>query len=168
MLGCVATQSHAAEPAFSMFENVGEPLTIGDIKPTFLVYDEKEAPDVSIEFVLKRYQKLYETATSPDVRLDVINRMNNLCEKHGLSCKNLSMNQMKQNQLIIESANAIMDRGIFYQRMDELMYTWAKALNFMGQKEDSVKRLKMLIGLYPKSELVDEAPFPLLEIHFFF
>src|SRR3990167_1350762 len=46
------------------------------------------------------------------------------------------------------------------------MYTWAKALNFMGQKEDSVKRLKMLIGLYPKSELVDEARFRLGEIHF--
>lgn len=163
---CIGSQAQAAESAFHMFENAGEPLTIGDIKPTFMVYDDKGAPEVTVEQVLKRYQKLYEKATSPDVRLDVINRINNLCEKNNLSCKNLSMDQMQQNKLIIESANAIMDRGIFYQRMDELMYTWAKALNFMGQKDETVKRLKMLIGLYPKSELVDEARFRLGEAHF--
>lgn len=162
----VGSVVHATESSFSMLDHASEPLTIGDIKPSFLVYKESEPPDVSIEFVLKRYQKLFDTATSPDVRLDVVNRINNLCEKHNLSCQNLSMNALKQNELIIESASAIMDRGIFYQRMDELMYTWAKALNFMGRKDESVKRLKMLVGLYPKSELVDEARFRMGETYF--
>ncbi len=152
-------------PTF-LFEKTDTPLTIGDIKPSFLVYSEKELPDVSIAYVLKRYQKLFETARSPDVRLDVVNRINNICEKHKLSCNDMSMNLQQQNELIIESASAIMDKGIFYQRMDELLYTWAKALHFMGRKEEAVQRLKMLSGLYPRSSLIDEVRFRMAEAYF--
>jgi TolA-binding protein len=159
------TVAAESAPAF-LFERPDEPLTIGDIKPSFLIYSEKELPDVSIQYVLKRYQKLFESATSPDVRLDVVNRINNLCEKHSLSCSDISMNLQQQNELIIDSASAIMDKGIFYQRMDELLYTWAKALHFMGRKEEAVQRLKMVSGLYPRSALIDEVRFRMAEAYF--
>lgn len=149
-----------------IFEVKDEPKTIGDIKPTFLVYKDQELPKISIEYVLKRYVKLFETADSPDVRVDVLNRINNLVAKYGLSSKKLTIDEVKQSEAVLESYDKIVDSGVFYQRMDELLYQTAKAMLFVGNPKESVKRLKLLVGLYPRSKLVDESMFRMAEAYF--
>lgn len=154
-----------AKPAF-MFELAGEEKTIGDIKPSFIVYKEKDLPDVSIEYVMKRYVKLFENSTSPDVKIDALNRINNLSAKYGISGKKLNIDRVKQSQVLLESYEAIVDSGIFYERMDELLYQTGKATTFTGNSQDAIKRLKLLVGLYPNSPLVDESMFRIAEAHF--
>jgi len=143
-----------------------EPKTIGDIKPNFIVYKDKELPKVTINAVLKRYIKLFESANSPDVKIDALNRINNLRAKYKLGSKKLTIDSVEQSKVVLDSYDRIVDSGVFYQRMDELLYQTAKATKFVGNEEESIRRLKMLVGLYPKSELVDEGMFRMAESYF--
>jgi TolA-binding protein len=139
---------------------------IGDIKPAFIVYKDKPLPQVSIDYVLKRYIKLFETSQSPSVKLDALNRINNLRAKYELESKKLTIDPLKQSQVVLDSYDKIIDSGEFYQRMDELIYQTAKATQFLGNTEESVKRLKLLVGLYPRSLLLDESMFRMAEGYF--
>lgn len=143
-----------------------EPKKIGDIKPAFIVYKDKPLPQVSINYVLKRYIKLFETAQSPGVKIDALNRINNLRSKYELDSKKLTIDPVTQSKAVLDSYDQIIDSGEFYQRMDELIYQTAKATKFVGNTEESIKRLKLLIGLYPRSLLVDESMFRLAEGYF--
>ena len=143
-----------------------EPKKIGDIKPAFIVYKDKPLPQVSIAYVLKRYIKLFETAQSPSVKIDALNRINNLRAKYELDSKKLTIDPVRQSQIVLESFDRIMSSGEFYQRMDELIYQTAKATEFTGNTEDSIKRLKLLVGLYPRSLLADESMFRMAEGYF--
>jgi tetratricopeptide (TPR) repeat protein len=139
---------------------------IGDIKPAFIVYKDKPLPQVSINYVLKRYIKLFETSQSPSVKIDALNRINNLRAKYELDSKKLTIDPLKQSQVVLDSYDQIIDSGEFYQRMDELIYQTAKATQFLGNTEESVKRLKLLVGLYPRSLLLDESMFRMAEGYF--
>ncbi len=143
-----------------------EPQKIGDIKPAFIVYKDKPLPQVSINYVLKRYIKLFETSQSPIVKIDALNRINNLRAKYELESKKLAIDPLMQSQVILDSYDKIIDSGEFYQRMDELIYQTAKATQFVGNTEESIKRLKLLVGLYPRSLLVDESMFRIAEGYF--
>jgi TolA-binding protein len=151
--------------AFTINVN-NEPKTIGDIKPAFIVYKDKPLPQVSINYVLKRYIKLFETSESPSVKIDALNRINNLRAKYELDSKKLTIDPLKQSQVVLDSYDKIIDTGEFYQRMDELIYQTAKATQFVGNTEESIKRLKLLVGLYPRSLLVDESMFRMAEGYF--
>jgi len=160
---CVA-QAAGSDPF--IIEMKSELKTVGDIKPAFIVYKDKPLPKVSINYVLKRYIKLFETASSPSVKLAALNRINNLRSKYKLSSKKLTIDKVKQSKVVLESYDRIIDTGVFYQRMDELLYQTAKATKFVGDEEESVKRLKLLVGLYPSSELYDESMFRMAESYF--
>lgn len=166
LVGLCAAGVAQAEPLPFMIEVNNEPKTIGDIKPAFLVYRNEELPKVSVEYVMKRYVKLFENAASPDVKVDALNRINNLSAKYGLSSKKLTIDKVKQSEAVLDSYDKIVDSGVFYQRMDELLYQTAKATLFIGNREESIKRLKLLVGLYPRSALVDEARFRMAEAMF--
>tara|TARA_R110001592_G_scaffold137324_1_gene355230 strand:- start:12471 stop:15404 length:2934 start_codon:yes stop_codon:yes gene_type:complete len=143
-----------------------EPKKIGDIKPAFIVYKDKPLPQVSISYVLKRYIKLFETSQSPSVKIDALNRINNLRAEYELESKKLTIDPLKQSQVVLDSYDKIIDSGEFYQRMDELIYQTAKAMQFVGNTEESIKRLKLLVGLYPRSLLADESMFRMAEGYF--
>lgn len=167
MLLFPAALLHAAENrAFTLQLNNHDPQTIGDMKPAFVVYKDKDIPKVSIKYILKRYIKLFETSNAPDVRIDALNRINNLSAKYGLTSKKLTIDKVKQSAAVLESYDTIVDSGIFYERMDELLYQTAKASLFIGTPEESIKRLKLLVGLYPRSLLADESMFRLAEAYF--
>jgi len=167
LLAClVMSNATAAGNDPFIFEIKQEPKTIGDIKPSFLVYKDQQLPKISIEYVLKRYIKLFETADSPDVKVDALNRINNLAAKYGLTSKKLTIDKVKQSQVVLDSYDRIVDSGVFYQRMDELLYQTAKATRFIGNPEESIKRLKLLVGLYPRSKLFDESMFRMAEAYF--
>ncbi|WP_156499831.1 hypothetical protein [Oleiphilus sp. HI0061] len=79
--------SYAASDDPFIFELKSDLETIGDIKPSFIVYQDKPLPKVSINYILKRYIKLFENANSPNVKIDALNRINNLREKYKLDSK---------------------------------------------------------------------------------
>jgi TolA-binding protein len=149
-----------------MIEMKTEPLKIGDIKPAFIVYQDKPLPQVSINYVLKRYIKLFETAQSPIVKIDALNRINNLRAKYEVEAQKLAIDPVKQSKVVLESYQKILDSGEYYERMDELIYQTAKATSFTGDTAESIKRLKLLVGLYPRSPLVDESMFRMAEGYF--
>ena len=149
-----------------VFELEKELKTIGDIKPSFIVYKDKPLPKVSINYILKRYIKLFESAQSPSVKIDALNRINNLREKYKISGKKLSIDKQTQSESVLESYDQIVDSGVFYQRMDELLYQTAKANKFIGDEHESINRLKLLVALHPKSSLVDESMFRMAEAYF--
>ncbi len=60
----------------------------------------------------------------------------------------------------------IVGSGVYYNRIDELLYQTAKAYDLTGQYEQSLKSLKQLVGLYPNSYLAVEAQFRIGEAHF--
>jgi len=156
----------AAENEPFIFEVKSEPKTVGDIKPAFIVYKDKPLPKVSVNYVLKKYIKLFESANSPAVKIDAINRINNLRAKYKLGSKKLTIDKVIQSEVVLDSYDKIIDSGVFYQRMDELLYQTAKATKFVGNDKESVKRLKLLVGLYPRSNLVDESMFRMAESYF--
>ncbi|WP_197479172.1 hypothetical protein, partial [Oleiphilus sp. HI0132] len=119
--------SYAASDDPFIFELKSDLETIGDIKPSFIVYQDKPLPKVSINYILKRYIKLFENANSPNVKIDALNRINNLREKYKLDSKKLTIDKVTQSQVVLDSYDRIVDSGVFYQRMDELLYQTAKA-----------------------------------------
>lgn len=149
-----------------MIEMREEPLKIGDIKPAFILYQDKPLPQVSINYVLKRYIKLFETAQSPIVKIDALNRINNLRATYEVETEKLAIDPAKQSKVVLESYQQILDSGEYYERMDELIYQTAKATAFSGDIQESIKRLKLLVGLYPRSKYVDESMFRMAEGYF--
>lgn len=143
-----------------------EAKTIGDIRPVFIVYKDKELPKVTVKYLLKRYLKLFEKAQSPFVKLDALNRINNLRVKHNVTNKKLMIDKIRQSEVVLDTFERIIDSDTSYQRIDELIYQAAKAQSFIGKEAESIKRLKMLTGLYPNSELFDESNFRMAEAHF--
>lgn len=164
LLGIEQAQANDAE-SFT-FDLSGKQETIGDLKPTFIVYQDKALPDVSIEYVMKRYIKLFESTDAPDVKVDALNRINNLSAIYGVSGKKLTIDKLAQSEAVLQSYDSIVDSGVFYERMDELLYQTAKASAFVGSSEESIKRLKLLVGLYPNSALADESVFRIAEAYF--
>jgi len=166
IIGFVSNPTFAANNNAFIVEMKTEAKTIGDIRPVFIVYKDKELPKVSIKYLLKRYLKLFEKANSPAVKIDALNRINNLRVKYNITNKKLAIDNIRQSKVVLDSYERIIDSDISYQRVDELIYQTAKAQDFVGNNKESVKRLKLLTGLYPNSELYDESMFRLAEIHF--
>jgi len=161
-----AKPSYAAKSSAFIVEMKTEAKTIGDIRPAFIVYKDKELPKVSIKYLLKRYLKLFEKAQSAPVRIDALNRINNLRVKYNVTSKKLAIDNIRQSEVVLDSYERIIDSDISYQRIDELIYQTAKAQSFIGNEKESIKRLKMLTGLYPNSELFDESNFRMAEAYF--
>jgi len=162
----ISSQSFAAANDPFIVDLKTEAKTVGDIRPVFIVYKDKELPKVSIKYVLKRYMKLFEKADSPAVKIDALNRINNLRVKYRIKNKNLKIDNIKQSEVVLKSYERIIDSDISYQRLDELIYQTAKANSFIGNDKEAIKRLKLLVGLYPRSELVDESMFRMAESYF--
>lgn len=161
----IASANDDPPQAFS-FGYSDKPKTIGDIKPAFIVYKADKAPDVSIKYVMNRYRKLFETATTPEVKIDALNRLNNLSVKYGIAEEKLAIDKYTQGAAILEAYDQITRSGEYYQRMDELLYQTAKATAFTGDSLETIKRLNLLVGLYPRSELANESMFRLGENYF--
>jgi len=162
----VTSPAYAANNNAFIVEMKTEAKTIGDIRPVFIVYKDKELPKVSIKYLLKRYLKLFEKAESPSVKIDALNRINNLRVKYNITSKKLAIDNIRQSEVVLDSYERIIDSDISYQRIDELIYQTAKAQSFIGNEKESIKRLKMLTGLYPNSELFDESNFRMAEAYF--
>ena len=143
-----------------------EAKTIGDLRPKVLALNKKPVPDVSIEYVMKRYRTLFENASTPEVRIEALDRLNSLSASFGITEEKLTVDPYVQAEVILDTYQRIVDSGESYQRMDELLYQTAKATAFTGDVLESIKRLELLVGLYPKSPLVEEALFRLAENYF--
>jgi TolA-binding protein len=156
----------SAETITINFGSNDDAKTIGDLKPKFIAYDRKAAPDASIEYVMKRYRDLFDAATTPEVKIDALNRLNNLSASYGVKQKSLTIDPFVENQVILSTYQKIIDTGVQYQRMDELLYQTAKATAFTGDILESIRRLELLVALYPDSVLMDEALFRLAESYF--
>jgi TolA-binding protein len=165
-IGVVAKPVYAANGGAFIVEMKTEAKTIGDIRPVFIVYKDKELPKVTVKYLLKRYLKLFEKAQSPSVKIDALNRINNLRVKYKITDKKMAIDNIRQSKVILESYERIIDADISYQRIDELIYQTAKAQSFIGDEQESIKRLKLLTGLYPNSELFDESKFRMAEAYF--
>lgn len=157
---------YAAYSGAFIVEMKTEAKTIGDIRPVFIVYKDKELPKVTIKYLLKRYVKLFEKAQSPAVKLDALDRINNLRVKYNITDKKLTIDNIRQSEVVLDSYERIIDSDISYQRIDELIYQAAKAKSLLGDEKESIKRLKMLTGLYPNSTLFDESNFRMAEANF--
>ncbi|WP_156498809.1 tol-pal system YbgF family protein [Oleiphilus sp. HI0079] len=157
----------AANESFTV--NFGEGVEakkIGDLRPKVLALTKKPVPDVSIEYVMKRYRALFENASTPEVRIEALDRLNSLSASFGINEAKLTVDPYVQAEVILDTYQSIVDSGETYQRMDELLYQTAKATAFTGDVLESIKRLELLVGLYPKSPLVEEALFRLAENYF--
>jgi len=139
---------------------------IGDLRPRVLPLDKKPVPDVSIKYVMSRYRSLFDNANSPHVRIEALDRMNNLSASYGIYEEKLMIDKYVQAEAVLEIYDQIVETGEQYERMDYLLYQTAKAAEFSGDLADSVKRLELLVGLYPRSPLVQEAMFRLAESYF--
>jgi TolA-binding protein len=166
LIGMISNPIYAANGSAFIVEMKTDAKTIGDIRPVFIVYKDKELPKVTVKYLLKRYLKLFEKAQSPVVKLDALNRINNLRVKYNVTNKKLAIDNIRQSKVILESHKRIIDADISYQRIDELIYQTAKAQSFIGNEKESIKRLKMLTGLYPNSDLFDESKFRMAEAYF--
>ncbi|MFT7184854.1 MAG: TolA-binding protein [Pseudohongiellaceae bacterium] len=166
-LVCVGSKPlYAVNNGAFIVEMKTEAKTIGDIRPVFIVYKDKELPKVTVKYLLKKYIKLFDKAQSPAVKLDALNRINNLRVKYNITNKKLAIDNIRQSKVVLETYERVIDSDISWQRMDELIYEAAKAQSFLGNEKESIKRLKMLTGLYPNSKLFDESNFRMAEANF--
>lgn len=168
LLACVPAAS-LGEPSKSFTVNFGaqqEAKTIGELRPRVLALEKKAVPDVSIQYVMKRYRKLFENAKSPEVKIEALDRINNLSASYGVVEKDLVVDPYVQAEVILDTYQSIVASGDEYHRMDELLYQTAKATSFTGDILESVKRLELLVALYPRSPLAEEALFRLAENYF--
>lgn len=140
--------------------------TIADMRPVFLKFESRPLPAISPAEVARRYQRLFSTTDEPAVRVDALNRLTNIRDRSGEDIGFTPAEEQKVYKQAIESYEAILQRGAFGGRLDELMYQMAKAHALTGQHQASVKRLQQLVGLYPNSPLVPEARFRLAESAF--
>ncbi|MBN7768908.1 outer membrane protein assembly factor BamD [Marinobacter daepoensis] len=156
---CVAQESFRVE-----LGRDGE--TLGDMRPVFLKFESRPLPAISPMEVARRYQKLFESSDEPEVRIDALNRLNNIRDRSG---KDVGFSEQREAAFYkeaLESYESILAKGSFSGRLDELLYQMAKAHALTGQPDQSIARLKQLIGLYPGSDLVPEARFRVAEAAF--
>jgi len=140
--------------------------TIADMRPVFLEFQSRPMPAISPTEVARRYQRLFEHSDEPEVRIDALNRLSNIQK---VTDKDVSFSEEREQQVYrqaLESYESILDRGAYQGRLDELLYQMAKAHAYMGQAEESIDRLRQLVGLYPSSSLVPEARFRIAEAAF--
>ncbi|MBJ6137724.1 tetratricopeptide repeat protein [Marinobacter litoralis] len=140
--------------------------TLRDMRPVFLTFETRPLPAISPAEVARRYQKLFEDSDEPEVRIDALNRLNNIRDRSG---QDIGFSQAKEAEIyqdILGSYESILSRGSFSGRLDELLYQMAKAHSLTGQHQESIQRLRQLVGLYPKSALVPEARFRIAEAEF--
>ncbi|MDX1754912.1 MAG: hypothetical protein R3175_02525 [Marinobacter sp.] len=140
--------------------------TIADMRPVYLQFEAQPLPAISPREVARRYQRLFEQSGEPEVRIDALNRLANL---EDLTASDLGYGPDEEGRVyreVLASYDAILSRGAFQGRLDELLYQMAKAHAYVGQDAKSTDRLKQLIGLYPNSPLVTEARFRVAESAF--
>lgn len=140
--------------------------TLREMRPVFLKFEPRPLPAISPAEVARRYQKLFEDSDEPEVRIDALNRLNNIRDRSG---QDFGFSEEKEAEIyedVLGSYENILSRGSFSGRLDELLYQMAKAHSLTGQHEESIQRLRQLVGLYPKSELVPEARFRIAEAEF--
>ncbi|MGP4843234.1 tetratricopeptide repeat protein [Marinobacter sp. 1Y8] len=158
----------SAEQSGGSFQiNLGEDgKTIGEMRPVFLEMSSQALPAISLKEVARRYQRLFEESEEPEVRIDALHRLTNL---HSIGGEGLDLSP-EQEQVIyreaLKSYEMIVKAGRYQGRLDELLYQTAKAYAFIGNDEQSVQRLKQLVGLYPTSSLALEARFRIAESAF--
>ena len=140
--------------------------TLGDMRPVFLKFESRPLPAISPAEVARRYQKLFESSDEPEVRIDALNRLNNIRNRSGQEVGFSAEQEAGIYEDVLESYEDILARGSFSGRLDELLYQMAKAHALTGQHQQSIDRLEQLIGLYPKSPLVPEARFRVAEADF--
>lgn len=140
--------------------------TLGDMRPVFLKFESRPLPAISPREVARRYQKLFESSDEPEVRIDALNRLNNIRDRSGEDVGFSEEREAAIYEEVLESYESILAKGSFSGRLDELLYQMAKAHALTGQPEQSIARLKQLVGLYPNSELVPEARFRIAEAAF--
>jgi TolA-binding protein len=137
--------------------------TIGDMRPVFLEFKTQPMPAISPVEVARRYRKLFDNSEEPEVRVDALARLSNI---QRLTDKDISVSPEEEQRIYREalsSYEAVLNKGSFHGKLDELLYQMAKAHAFVGQIELSTDRLEQLVGLYPSSELVPEARFRIAE-----
>lgn len=140
--------------------------TIADMRPVYLKFESRPMPAISPAEVARRYQQLFRSSDEPAVRIDALNRLTNIRDRTG---QDLGFSPEEEDRVydeVLSSYEAILGQGSFGGRLDELLYQMAKAYALTGQSEQSVDRLKQLVGLYPQSPLVPEARFRIAESDF--
>lgn len=144
--------------------NLGEDGdTIGEMRPVFLEMSSQQLPAISVKEVARRYQRLFEEAEEPEVRIDALHRLTNL---HSLAGDGLELTPEQEAVIYreaLKSYEMIVSQGRYQGRLDELLYQTAKAYAFIGNETQSIQRLKQLVGLYPQSGLASEARFRIAE-----
>ncbi|MBD3641530.1 MAG: outer membrane protein assembly factor BamD [Marinobacter sp.] len=140
--------------------------TIGDMRPVFLKFESRPLPAISPAEVARRYQRLFETSDEPEVRVDALNRLTNIRDRSGQDLGYSPEQEPAIYEEVLGSYESILARGSFSGRLDELLYQMAKAHALTAQPDESIDRLKQLVGLYPKSPLVPEARFRIAEAAF--
>lgn len=143
-----------------------EPELIGDIKPAFLNFDQEPLPAVPIKEIIRRYRQLFNDTSVPSVRIDVLHRLTNLEAIYGDPTERSLEEERALYKKALDSYEMIVGTGVYYNRIDELLYQTAKAYDFTGQYERSLKSLEQLVALYPNSNLAIEARFRVSEAHF--
>lgn len=136
---------------------------LGDMRPVFLKFESRPLPAISPKEVARRYQKLFEKSDEPEVRIDALNRLNNIRDRSGQDIGFSDEQQSAVYEEALASYESILARGSFSGKLDELLYQMAKAHALTGQHEESIQRLRQLVGLYPRSSLVPEARFRIAE-----
>lgn len=137
--------------------------TIGSAQPVFIELRPEAVPDISLKEVARRYRKLLDNAEDPEVRVDALHRLTNL---QSLAGDQLDISPEEERALYrqaVDSYEMIVGSGVYYGRIDELLYQNAKAYAFIGEEENSIKRLEQLIGLYPDSDYALESRFRIAE-----
>lgn len=133
--------------------------TIGDMRPVFLKFESRPMPAISPSEVVRRYHRLFLSSGEPEVRIDALNRLSNIRDKSGEDIDFSVSEEQEVYREAIRSYESILERGSFGGRLDELLYQMAKAHALTGHDEESIQRLKQLVGLYPDSALAPEARF---------
>ncbi|QCF26252.1 tetratricopeptide repeat protein [Hydrocarboniclastica marina] len=140
--------------------------TIGEAQPVFINIDRSALPAISVREVARRYRKLLEEAEDPAVKIDALHRLSNLQSLAGNEIDITAEQEVELYREAVNSYELIVGSGVYYGRIDELLYQNAKAYAFIGDEESSIKRLEQLLGLYPDSEYALEARFRIAEHNF--
>ncbi|MEQ5833958.1 tetratricopeptide repeat protein [Marinobacter sp. NFXS9] len=144
--------------------NLGEDgETIGEMRPIFLEMSSQTLPAISVKEVARRYKRLFEEAEEPEVRIDALHRLTNLHSRAGASLELSPQQEAVIYREALKSYEMIVSEGRYQGRLDELLYQTAKAYAFIGEDEQSIKRLRQLVGLYPQSALATESRFRIAE-----
>lgn len=152
--------------SFQIRMDGGDGATLGDLHPAYIDMEAQRLPSIPLKEVARRYEQLFKTAKDPDVRIDALHRLLNLQAIAGDSIDITPDQERVLYRKALASYEMIVNSGIYYGRLDELLYQMARAYDFIGEDDKSVERLKQLVGLFPKSEFVVEARFRIAEYDF--